>query len=104
MAGTILRIADVLSVAHSTASTYRLAIAQYAVLTGKREDEFVSVRARRLGTRRRLAISLKLAIGALESNIRKLERTAGSPLLIVTRKRRLARLQEELANLADRVH
>ena len=35
LAATIFRIADVLSVAHSTASTYRLAIALYAVLTDK---------------------------------------------------------------------
>jgi hypothetical protein len=48
-------------------------------------------------TRRRLAISLKLAIRALETNIRKLERTGVSPLLIATRKRRLGRMQEELA-------
>ena len=44
-------------------------------------------------------MSLKLAIAALEGNIRKVERAAGSPLLIVTRKKRLARMQEELANL-----
>ncbi|HKS72429.1 MAG TPA: hypothetical protein VJQ82_04480 [Terriglobales bacterium] len=104
MAGTIFRIADVLSVARSTASTYRPAIVPYAVFTGKREDEIVGARGNRLETRKRLAISLKLAIKALESNIHKLEKTAGSPLLIVTRKKRLARMQEELANLYDRGH
>ena len=48
---------------------------------------------------KRLAVSLKLAIGALQTNIRKLEKAEGSPLLIATRKKRLARMQEELDRL-----
>ncbi len=104
LAATIFQIADVRSAAHSMASTYRLAIVPYAVFTGKREDEIVGIRRSRLGTRKRLAISLKLAIRALESNLHKLERTAACPLLILTRKKRLARMQQELAKLADRVH
>src|SRR5207253_2842793 len=48
---------------------------------------------------RRLAIPLRLAIGALERNIRKLERTGATPLLIATRKKRLAKMRKELASL-----
>ena len=99
LAGTIFRIVDVLSVEHSTASTDRLAIVRYAASKGKPGDEFVGSPGSGLGAKKRLAMSLKLAIGALESNIRKLERTAGSPLLILIRKKRLARMQEELASL-----
>lgn len=51
-------------------------------------------------TRRRLAISLKLAIGSLGTNIRKLENTGASPLLVAARKKRLVRMKEELARLA----
>ena len=53
----------------------------------------------RLGTRKRLAISLKSAIRAIQTSIRKLEKTGASPLLINARKKRLANMQEELATL-----
>jgi hypothetical protein len=49
--------------------------------------------------RQRLAISLRLAIRALDTNICKSERTEASPLLIATGKKRLARMRQELAKL-----
>jgi hypothetical protein len=50
-------------------------------------------------SRRHFAITLKLAIKTLQGNIRKLEKTGASPLLIATRKKRLARMQTELIRL-----
>lgn len=58
-----------------------------------------SVLTRRQPTRARLATSLKLAIKALQTNIRKLERTEAHPLLIAARKRELLKMQEELTRL-----
>ena len=52
-----------------------------------------------LRTKARLIDSLKPAIRALETNIRRLERTGGNPLLISVRKRELVKMQEELSNL-----
>jgi hypothetical protein len=89
----------VCSAAHSTASIYQPAFAPFAVFMGRNREEPVGSRNSKLQTQKRLAITLKLAIGALQSNIRKLERTGGSPLLIATRKKRLAKMQEELAIL-----
>ena len=55
-----------------------------------------SVRSRKR-TRTRLAACLRLAIRALKTNIRKLERTGGAhPLLIDARKKQLAKLEGEL--------
>jgi hypothetical protein len=59
-----------------------------------------SSRNSKLQSQKRLAWSLKLAIGTLETNIRKLKRTEASPLLIATRKKPLARMKEELTQLA----
>jgi hypothetical protein len=93
LAATISPVADVPTAAHLTPSTYRLAIARCVVpmARGTRRSE--------RETNRRLAISLRLAIGTLETNIRKLERTGASPLLVATRRKRLARMQEELAKM-----
>lgn len=50
-------------------------------------------------TAKRLAVSLKAAIRALEGNIRKLEKTGAHPLLIMARKKELAKMEEELSRL-----
>ena len=56
-----------------------------------------NVRGSRKRTRTRLAASLRLAVKALKTNIRKLERTGGAhPLLINARKKQLAKLEGEL--------
>ena len=68
--------------------------APFAVFMGKEGNKPVGTH-RSKPPSRRSAISLKLAIGALQRNIRKLERTGASPLLIATRKKRLAGIQKE---------
>lgn len=57
-----------------------------------------SMRSRRQ-PRTRLAVSLKLAIEALQNNIRKMERSEAHPLLIAARKRELFKMQDELGKL-----
>ena len=52
-------------------------------------------------TSRRLAISLKSAIRALQTSIHKLEKTDGSSLLIDARKKRLVRMRQELEQLNE---
>ena len=93
LAATISQTADVPSVVHSAVSTLRLAIARFAapVAKGRRGSE--------RETKGRFAITLKIAIRALEGNIRRLERAGASPLLVATRKKRLVRMQEELAKM-----
>lgn len=93
LAATISPTADVLSVPHSTASIFRLAVARCVVFMAK--GRHGSERE----TKGRLAITLKIAIKTLQGNICKLERTGASPLLIATRKKRLVRIQEELAKM-----
>ena len=52
-------------------------------------------------TVKRLKIALRLATLALDTNIRRLEKTGGSPLLLGIRKKRLARMQRELSELGS---
>ena len=94
LAATISQVADVPTAAHSTASTYRLAIARCVVpmARGSRRSE--------RDTKRHLMMALKLAIRNLQISIHKLERTEASALLVMARKKRLARMKEELAKLA----
>ena len=66
---------------------------------GKHGNTLVGIRLAK--PPRRLAISLRLAIGALERNIRKLERTGATPLLIATRKKQLAKMRKELGGLKN---
>ena len=93
LAATISPVADVPTAARSTASTYRLAIARCVVpmARGSRRSE--------QDTKRHLMMALKLAMKGLRSNIHKLQKTGAFPLLIATRKKRLARMQQELAKL-----
>ena len=94
LAATISPAVDVLGVVHSTVSTFRLAVARSAapVAKGRRGSE--------RETKGHFAITLKIAIRTLQGNIRKLERTGASPLLIAARRKRLVRMQEELAKMA----
>jgi len=79
----------------------RPAIREYTaaigLLNGNGGGEPLTVEASKPATSSRLAISLKSAIGALQTDIRKLEKTASSSVVIATRKKRLARMQQERA-------
>jgi len=80
---------------HLPDSTSQTAAARFAVWLG-------SMRGSRKRTQTRLAASLKLAIKALKTNIRKLERTGDAhPLLIAARKKELAKLRKELGGLKN---
>jgi hypothetical protein len=94
LAGTISLIVVVPNAAHSRGSIRRTVVAQCVV---------AMVRGRRCSereTKRRLAIALKTTIRTMQGNVSKLERTGASPLLIATRKKRLAKMQAELARLS----
>ena len=93
LAATISPIADVPTVVHPRAGTYLPAAARCVapMARGRRRSE--------RGTKRRLALTLKIAIRTLQGNIGKLERTGAFPLLIAARKKRLTRMKEELAKM-----
>ena len=87
------------SVAHLTVSTYRLAVVQCALCMGEDRQKPVGTRTSKPATKR-LAISLTLAIGALESNIDSWTGLGHRLLMVAARKKRLARMQAELAQLS----
>ncbi len=89
----IATIVSVLLVGHSPVSISPAAVARCveAMARGRRSSE--------RGTRQGLAKVLKVAVKSLQGNIRKLEKTGASPLLIAARKKQLARMKEQLSKI-----
>jgi hypothetical protein len=75
--------------------------AAIGLLNGNGGGEPLTMEASKPATSSRLAISLTSAIGALQTDIRKLEKAESSSLLIATRKKRLARMQQQLEQLDE---